>query len=534
MFLKNRSFVIGLLLSAALLLVGALTLSAQDGQTLRVGMPEPSSLDPATASNDHEVIINRHVYDYLIELQPDNSLEPSLATDWTISDDGLTYTFNLVEDATFHDGSEFTADDVVYTFNRIVETGSPSYNLLGRTQTGEDDEGNPIYEPTWTVEAVDDTTVEFTLDQPNADFLTGIAFRFSAILPEGLDTPNQQQDLSTFNGTGPYTVSEFNAGESLTLTANPDYHGETPGTETIEFLFIGDQATQVNALLSGNVDFIFKVPDEQLSQLESANGVSITTVSSSAHPVIRLRADEGHLGEDVRVRQAFKLATDRELLNIDALDGLGTVGNNDPISPVFSTLYTDVEGQGYDPEQACNLIAEYAAENPDSEWVTMDGDQARIAVDFYVVDALGYPIMAEFAQQQWQEGCIDVELIVRAENIYYGDGEWLEVDLGVTGWASRPTPQIYLNNAYASDAPFNESHWSNDELDGLIQEASVTADSDERRAIYEQISQIFAEEGPIIVPYFIPVHGGYNSNLEGLQMNPFPGRTDLSGVSFGG
>lgn len=529
----TRTRFFGLVLSLTLLLTGALVTSAQEN-TLRVGMPEPSTLDPATSSNDHEVIINRHVYDYLIELEPNNELTPSLATDWTISDDGLTYTFTLAEGVTFHDGSDFTAADVVYTFNRIAEVGSPSFSLLGREQTGEDDEGNPIYEPTWTVEAVDETTVEFTLEEPNAEFLTGVAYRFSAILPEGLETPNQQQDLSTFNGTGPYTVSEFNAGESLTLTANPDYWGEAPGTENITFTFIEDPTTQVNALLGGEVDFIFKIPDEQLGQIEGQDGVSLTTISSSAHPVIRLRVDEGRLGEDPRIREAFKLATDRELLNLDALDGLGTVGNNDPISPVFSTLFNDVEERPYDPQAACDLLAEYAEENPDNEWVTMDGDTPRLEVEFFVVDALGYPLMAEFAQQQWEAGCIFVDLNVRAENVYYGNGEWLEVDLGLTGWASRPSPQLYLQEAYVSGAPFNETGWSNEELDSLVEEASQTADVQERADLYAQISQIFQESGPIIVPYFIPVHGGFSNRVQNLQMNPFPGRTDLSGVTLDG
>src|SRR5688500_12835919 len=173
MSFTHKHLSIGLLLfSIVVLVLNVGSIGAQDGSILRVGILEPVNLDPATGSADDEVLLNRHIYDYLIEILPDGSLEPSLATSWEASEDGLTYTFTLVEGATFHDDSPFTAEDVVFTFNRLVEVGSPSVGLLGQTPTEETNEdGSPILRPTWTVEAADDATVVFTLEQPNADFL---------------------------------------------------------------------------------------------------------------------------------------------------------------------------------------------------------------------------------------------------------------------------------------------------------------------------------------------------------------------------
>lgn len=534
MLLNKKKYGLWLTLLGVLLLALNISgLQAQDDMVLRVGMPGPSTLDPAIGANDHEVIINRHIYDYLVELTPSGDLVPSLAESWDISDDGLTFTFNLVEGVTFHDGSDFTSADVVYTFNRLAEVGSSAMGLLGQEVVGEDDEGNSMFEPTFTVSAVDDLTVEFQLNSANADFLYGVASRFAPILPEGLNTPNSlEAGEESFNGTGPFQLGEFDAGESVTLVANDNYWGDTPELDAIEFVFIEDQNAQVDALRSGQVDFIFKVPTELLPNLESEDGVTLTTVATNTHPVIRLRADEGSLGEDVRIRQAFKHATDRELLNLDALDGLGTVGNNDPIGPVYGALYGEVDSLEYSPQMACDLLAEYATDNPDNEWVTLDGSTPTLSVDFYVVDALGYPIMAEFIQQQWEEGCIDVELIVQPENIYY-DVNWLDVDLGVTGWGTRPTPQEYLNVAYITGAPFNESHWSNAQLDELAAAAAAATTVEERAEIYDEIRVIFEQEGPIIIPYFRPIHGAYASNVSGLSMHSFPGRTDLDGVTVG-
>lgn len=526
-----------LLFSVAVLFFGVAGLQAQDGEdVLRVGMLEPVNLDPATGSSDDEVLINRHLYDYLVEILPSGDLAPSLAQDWQISEDGLTYTFNLVENATFHDGTPLTAADVVFSFNRLVEVGSSAVGLLGQEVVGEDDEGNAIFEPTWTVEAADDYTVVFNLDAPNADFLFGVASRFAGILPEGQTAPNVIGDggsLENFVGSGPFRLEAFDAGEGMTLVAYDEYWAGRPELDRIEMIFINDTNTQVDALRNDEVDFIYKIDTALLPNLEGDENITIVNAATNTHPVIRLRADEGSLGEDVRIRQAFKLATDRELLNIDVLGGQGVVGNNDPIGPVYGSLYNEQPSE-YDPAAACELIAEYAAGNPDSPFIVDEGGTPTVQAEFYVVEAFEYPLLAEFMAQQWEEGCINVELIIRPENIYYGSDEWLTVDLGLTGWGTRPTPQAYLGEAYVTGAPFNESHWSNERLDELAAQAAQVGDPEERAAIYAEISQIFAEEGPIIIPFFRPVAGAYRNDVQGLEMHPFPGRTDFDSVTIGG
>ena len=234
---------------------------------------------------------------------------------------------------------------------------------------------------------------------------------------------------------------------------------------------------------------------------------------------------KGHLGEDVRVRQAFKLATDRELLNLDLFDGVAIVGNNDPIGPKYGPLYDDSIVQDYDPQAACDLLTEAGYPN---------GLGADEPIQFHVVDAFNYGDMGVLLQQQWAEGCINVELLIEPENIYYGDDGWLEVDLGVTGWGDRPIPQEYLSSAYASGGAFNESHWSDEELDALIVEAGQTADIEARGDIYSQIAQIFAERGPIIVPFFAPIIGATGEGVDGIELHPFAGRTDLRNATVSG
>jgi peptide/nickel transport system substrate-binding protein len=215
------------------------------------------------------------------------------------------------------------------------------------------------------------------------------------------------------------------------------------------------------------------------------------------------------------------LATDREELNLILQEGRAVIGNNDPIGPAFGLYYdATITTTDYDPAQACALILEATG-------------QERISLDFYVVDALGYPDMATVLRQQWAEGCIDVNILVRPENVYYGNNEWMEVELGLTGWGDRPIPQQYLIEAYITGGIYNESHWSNEALDALVAEAGRTTDPTARAELYRQIAQIFATDGPIIVPYFAPIFGAVRNEVQGLEMAPFPGNTDFRNVMLG-
>lgn len=502
-----------LILALLVVLVAPLaTVGAQADAVLRVGMVSPIQLDPQLGTNDPEVLFNRQIYDYLVDLSANGELVPQLATDWEISDDGLTYTFNLRNDVSFHDGSAFSSADVVFSFNRMVELESPALNLLGG----------------FTVEATDDSTVVFTLEAANADFLFGIASRWSVILKDGATDVNViTDDFSNFVGTGPFVLRSYSDGVGAELTANESYwiEGE-PMVGTVSFVFIDDLQAQIDAVRDGAVDFIFKVAADRIPELQEDENIQIITRPTNLHPVIRLKSDEGSLGEDPRIMQAMKLATDRELVALDLFGepDVATVGNNNPVGPVYGSFFEAIPDE-YDPEAACALLEE--AGYP-------DGLGADEPIEFYVVDAFNYPDMGVILQDQWEQACIFVEILVRPENVYYGDNEWLEVDLGVTGWGDRPTPQQYFVEAYVTGASFNESAFSDAEVDELVAQAAMTADIEERAAIYGQIATIFEERGSIIIPFFAPTVAVTGTSVDGLDIYPFVGRTDLRQVTLGG
>jgi peptide/nickel transport system substrate-binding protein len=511
--INHRIWRLGTAFMLTLLLLSTFGGVHAQGGTLRVGAVAPQVLDPALGSNDSEVLFNRSIYDYLIEVLPDKSLAPNLSIGWTISEDGLTYTFTLRDGVTFHDGSSFSSADVVFTFNRLKEIQSPALNLLGEFE----------------VSAPDAKTVVFTIPAPNADFLYGVADRFALVLKNGTSSPNELMEGDTsfvnFNGTGPFILSEYREGERAVLTRNPNYWKEgQPLLDSVEFVFINDPVTQVNALRSGEVDFIFKISPDLYSTLEGETTITMLQKATNQHPVVRLRTDVGP-GQDVRVRQAFKYATDREQLNDLVLEGRGVIGNNDPIGPSFGVFFdSSIQSPSYDPARSCELLADAGYPN-------------GLQMTLQTINVLGYDQLATVLREQWEPACIKVEIQVNEEGFYYSDdnpNNWLKAELGITGWGDRPVPQGYLAQAYASTGIYNETHWSEPELDALIQQASVTTDTKARVTIYHQIAAIFNERGPIIIPWFAPVFGAVRRNVEGLDMAPFPGLTDLRSVSVVG
>ncbi len=228
----------------------------------------------------------------------------------------------------------------------------------------------------------------------------------------------------------------------------------------------------------------------------------------------------------MRVRQALKYATDRNALNQTLLQGRGVVANNDPIAPVFSQYYdSSIQNQEYDPKKACDLLTA-AGKNP-------------LTATLYAPNAFEYPDLAALLQQQWAAtGCINVDVQIREEGYYYdvsNPDNYFDVQLGITGWGARPSPQIILSEAYIEAGiatQYNETRWVNPQLEDLIAQAAKTTDTAARKAIYAQISQIFADQGPIIVPYFAPLFGATSAKVTDLTMAPFPGLTDFRTVSL--
>lgn len=455
--------------------------------------------DPARISSDSEVLVASHVYDYLVDVDAGANLVPRLAKSWQASQDGRTYTLQLVEGASFHDGSPFTSADVVWTFERLRE---PENGFATAS----------LYANIAAIQAEGDYEVTFTLTNPNPFFLYDLSDNHALILKAGTEDPGE------FNGTGPFTVSSYAPEDRISLSANPNYFVEgLPALSRLEIIFFADETAAVDALRSGQVDLAMRMSTPLYESLKGVSGIRTMDISTNGFDLVRLRADR-EPGSDPRVIQALKLATDRDAIFQLVQQGYGEAGRDSPIGPFYPEYFsTETPLPARDVQAARQLLAEA-------------GYAGGLQLDLHTPDTGNRPDLAVVLKQQWTEAGVDVNVIVEPESVYYGDNGWLEVDLGITGWGSRPYPQFYLDVMLACGAVWNEAHYCDPELDELIKTAGQTMDEAERVQAYQEIQRLLIERGPIIIPYFFAQFAAVNDRFENFELKDFAGRSDLRGV----
>jgi peptide/nickel transport system substrate-binding protein len=289
----------------------------------------------------------------------------------------------------------------------------------------------------------------------------------------------------------------------------------------LEIIFFSDEAAAVDALRGEQVDLVMRMSTPLFESLQDEPGIVTVDIPTNGFDLVRLRADR-EPGNNPLVIQALKLATDREALLELAQQGYGAVGRDNPIGPLYAAYYTEEPPlPARDVATAQELLAEAGY-----------GD--GLALELHTPDTGGRPDLAVLLKEQWAEAGVDVEVIVEPESVYYGDDGWLEVDLGITGWGSRPYPQFYLDTMLKCDAVWNEAHYCDPELDELITLAGTTLDEAERVAAYHDIQRILIERGPVIVPYFFAQFAAIRDSFEGFTVKAFAGRTDFREVWLSG
>ncbi len=472
---------------------------------LRVAMQPIVNIDPIAISSDSEVLVANHVYDYLVDIDPQSNPVARLATDWVISEDGRTYTFTLAEGVTWHDGSPFSAADVAWTFNRLRNTeGTPTADL---------------YANVTAVEATGDLEVTFTLAEANPFFLYDLSDNHALVLQEGTTTAD-----TSFNGTGPFKVVSYTPEDRIVMEANESYFvAGMPKLSGLEIIFFNEDTAAVDALRGGQVDVAMRMSSSLFETLKGEPGITTVDIPTNGFDLVRLRADRAP-GDDPRVIEALRLATDREAIFNVVQQGYGAIGNDSPIGPLYAAYHDpNVQPPTRDVEAARALLAAagYDESNP-------------LQLTLHTPDTGNRPDLAAVLKQQWEEAGAQIELSVEPESVYYGDDGWLEVDLGITGWGARPYPQFYLDVMLVSDAQWNESHFADAELDALAQTAGTTLDEQARIQAYSDIQKLLVDRGPVIIPYFFAQLGAIRDEFTGFELKAFAGRTDFRGVSYSG
>ena len=374
MQLRNLTRRAAIAATAALLATGAMNAPAT-AQTppgvLVVGqIAEPKALDPAavTAVNDFRILMN--VYDGLVRYKSGTlEVEPALATDWDISDDGTVYTFTLRDGVTFHDGAAFDAEAVKFNFDRMLDESHPFYD------TGP----FPLaffFSAVDTVEAVDDMTVRFTLNGPYAPFLSNLAYPTGLIVSPAAVEQHGADFGRNPSGTGPFRFVEWRSNEAVVVERNPDYWDGASSLEAVVSRPITDANTRVAEMLAGGIDLMVEVPPVALSEFQG----DAFTVSEQAGPhvwFLILNAKEGPFANKL-VRQAANYAINKAALVNDVLEGTAEVAAG-PTPPAFAWAYNEtLEPYPYDPDKARALLAEAGAEGAELTFFVTEGGSGML------------------------------------------------------------------------------------------------------------------------------------------------------------
>ena len=285
------------LVLAAMLMLGLSTAAtaeeARCGGTLIAWLGgDPASYNPDMAMDDYTAMVMENVLSRLLKFDYCGNLLPDLATSWDVSEDGLTYTFHLV-DTQWHDGQPFTADDVIWTLQKVQAEGIMGYALMGVT----------------AMEAPDPRTVVLTLGAPDASLLYNLAYFGTYILPkhlyDGQDWLTCEAATSQPVGTGPYKFVEHQRSVSITLEANLDYFGSVAQTDRLVYSIIPDPNTAVQAFLNGELDYLgAAAPASELDNLRS-QGYVVNEQPYASRYYIAFNLREGRATADLKVRQAI-------------------------------------------------------------------------------------------------------------------------------------------------------------------------------------------------------------------------------------
>ena len=491
---RNVRWIRGLVLGLSLILVAGLAATAQG--VFRVAMQPIVQVDPALISSDAEVAVANAVYDYLVDVDADSRILPGIAAAWDISSDGTEYTFLLADNVHFHDGSPLVPGDVVWTFDRLrdPENGFATMDLYANIDR---------------IDVTGPSEVTFRLKTANPFFLYDLSDNHALILKRGTT------DFAAFNGTGAFTVTDYRPEDRIVMAANDEYFIDgMPLLSGLEFIFFSDQVAAGDALRGGQIDMAWRMSSALFLSLQGEPGIITIDVPTNGFDLVRLRSDIAP-GNDPRVMQAFRLATDRNAVFQAVQLGLGAVGRDTPIGPLYADYYDEsIPVPERDLAAARQLLEDAGYPN-------------GISLELYTPDTGGRPDLAVVLKEQWAEAGIDVSVIVEPESVYYGENHWMDKALGITGWGSRPYPQFYMNTMLVCDGVWNEAHFCDAEFDRIAQIAGTTLDEEERIEAYSEIQRILIERGPALIPYFFASVAAHSDRFDGLALKAFPGRTDF-------
>ncbi len=478
---------------------------------------DPTNLDPAIGTSYNAMLMMSNIGEGLIRYDAAGiSLEPGIAEDWSVSEDGLTWTFNLRDNAKFHNGRTVEAADFKYTFERIAnpETLSPKAwifsNVVG-TQEFQDGTADEIT----GIVAVDATTLQITLAEPMAPFVSMMASPNLAVVPKEAVEEYGEDFGKNVVLAGPFALGEWNANNDITIVASEHYWSEEgPYLDSVTYKVIGDENTRIIEFDAQQLDITWIPPQHwegYLSDEEMSKEIGRADTVHTDFVVVNMENEP--FNGDEKIRQAIYYAMDMQAISDY---NMGRMAIADGILPPGMLASKPEATSAYNLEMAKELLAEAGYE-----------DGVPGTFEFLIPAWPNFITTCEIYQQSFKALGIDVELRPLEDAAY--NEALINGDFDLA-WAYRvaeyPDSDAYYYPLYHSSnagASGNVARYSNPEVDTLIEQARAASDEAERTALYESINEIIDAQ----LPYIYLTHNQYFDIKQPYVENYLPSPLDL-------
>jgi peptide/nickel transport system substrate-binding protein len=493
------------LLLFALLLPSSCTDSRPEGNAIVVGMANSAvNLDPRVGIDEASQKIHQIVFSSLVRLDRELRIVPDLAS--IEPRDPTTYVAHLRHGVLFHNGRELSADDVVYTFRSFLDPG-----FRGRSAA---------YRQLAAVNPVDRYTVEFKLKQPAASFPINLVM---GIVQAGSGDSNVRQPI----GTGPYRVDRFVADDRVVLTAFDQYYGGRPRNDGVVLKVIPDDTMRGLELRKGTIDLVVNdLSPDIVWELRQEGRMQVATAAGSDYAYIGLNLRDPVLTH-VEVRKAIGYAIDRDAIVKYLRRGFATtaVGIVPPMSWAFERNVFDFR---HDPAEAERLLEAAGFRDPDGP-----GPQPRLRLSLKTSTSEVYRLQAAAIQHDLSRVGIAVDIRSSELQTLSADVRRGNFQMYSLQWVGVTDPDMLRLVYHSSQAPpagVNRVHYSNPEVDRLIEAASAAPDDARRREAYTRAQQLIAQDVPYISLWYKTNVAIFQPDIHGVALSPIADFTFLTDV----
>jgi peptide/nickel transport system substrate-binding protein len=478
------------------------------GGTVTIPIVADPTLNPWSPNAFVEsLFVNRILFDGLTKPGKDLAPAPDLAASWTTSADGLSWTFKLREGVKWSDGTPFSADDVAFTFNDIVL----------KPDLGAQNRGN--FSAVTSVTAVDATTVRFDLSRKFSALTAYLAYN-SGIVPKHVLSADPLKTNSFNKGvpvsTGPFRVEKYTSGQSVSLVRNENYFGAKPYLDKVVFTVVPDANTQIAQALSGDISIMILDDKAAVARVKSASNLAVVSRPLVQYYWLALNQTDPRF-TDVRVRQAFVQAIDRQAIITSVELGYGSIANS-AITPALKAYFDPSLSSRYpyDPQRAKDLLAA-AGWTPGADGVlTKDGKPFRFTMDVGQKGVLE-PVNA-LIQQDLKKVGVAADLNTMEWNSYIQKVVVQRDYTATVNWWTYPSdPDVFpYYAASAAGKGFNIPGYKDPKLDDLLIQGQGASDLAARQAVYKQLQSYMADTLPYLFLWYPEEVDVLSSSLQGV------------------